>query len=260
MGAASSAKSEQFRGVSLPGFAAMRPRPARVCPPIRQRRRARRVVPYLSRRSPRHHKRACYLDEMTVGARTSFTETEYLALEQASDRKHEFVGGTIVAMAGAGPAHNALASNISAALVLLTRGRGCLTLSSDQRVHVPATKLYTYPDVTVACGERRYDDQTPPSLLNPTLIVEVTSDSTEDFDRGKKFLHYQSIAELRDYVIVSHRERRIDHFQREGDGQWRLTTHTRGDAFVEVREHGGAIAIADVYADVDLEEGRRSSR
>lgn len=191
-----------------------------------------------------------------MAARTSFTEAEYLALEKASDRKHEFVDGAIVAMAGARPAHNALASNMAAALVLLTRGRGCLTLSSDQRVHVPATTLYTYPDVTLACGERRYDDADPPSLLNPTLVVEVTSDSTEDYDRGKKFLHYQSIVELRDYVIVSHRERRIDHFRREGDGQWHLTTHTRDDARVDLTPHGGLISLSDVYADVDLEEGR----
>ena len=197
---------------------------------------------------------------MTVAARTSFTETEYLALEKASDRKHELVDGAIVAMAGARPPHNALASNMSAALVVLTRGRGCLTLNSDQRVHVPATKLYTYPDVTVACGERRYDDADPPSLLNPTLVVEVTSDSTEDFDRGKKFLHYQSIAELRHYVIISHGARRIDHFRREGDGQWHLTTHTRDDALVDVPDHGGVIALSDVYDNVDLDEGRRASR
>ena len=127
---------------------------------------------------------------MISAERTSFTATDYLAMEGASDRKHEFVHGAIVAMAGARPAHNALASNVSPSLVILTRSRGCLTFHSDQRVHVPATKLYAYPDVTLACGERRYDDADPPSLLNPTLLVEVTSDSTEDFDRGRKFLHY----------------------------------------------------------------------
>ena len=194
---------------------------------------------------------------MTVAARTSFTETEYLALEKASDRKHELIDGAIVAMAGARPPHNALASNMSAALVILTRGRDCLTLNRDQRVHVPTTKLYTYPDVTLACGERRYDDADPPSLLNPTLVVEVTSDTTEDFDRGKKFLHYQTITELRHYVLVSHRERRIDHFRREGDGQWHLTTLTQDDARLDLPEHGGAIALADVYGNVDLDEGRR---
>lgn len=192
---------------------------------------------------------------MNAAAPTTFTEVEYLALERASERRHQFIDGAIVAMAGARPAHNALASNVAAALVQLTRGRGCLTFSSDQRVHVPATRLYTYPDVTLACGERRYDDAEPPSLLNPTLIVEVTSATTEDFDRGTKFLHYQSIPELRDYVIVSHRERRIDHYHREEDGRWGLATLTRPDARVELPEHGGVITIDDVYGDVDLDEG-----
>ncbi len=197
---------------------------------------------------------------MQAAAPTHFTEAEYLALERASETKHQLIDGAIVAMAGARPPHNALASNAASALVILTRGRGCLTFSSDQRVRVPATKLYTYPDVTLACGERRYDEADPPSLLNPTLIVEVTSDTTEDFDRGRKFLHYQSIAELRDYLIVSHRERRIDHFRREGDGQWRLATHTRGDARVALAEHGGSIALTDIYDGIDLDEGRSPQR
>jgi Uma2 family endonuclease len=195
---------------------------------------------------------------MSSVAPTRFSAREYLALERASDRKHELVDGAIVAMAGARPAHNMLAANVTAALVVLTRGRGCATMTSDQRVHVPATGLYAYPDVTLACGERRYDDADPPSLLNPVVLVEVTSDSTEDFDRGTKFLHYQSIAELRDYLIVSHRERRIDHFRREGDAQWQLTRHTRDDAAVDLTAHGGRISLAEVYAGVELDEGRAS--
>jgi Uma2 family endonuclease len=192
---------------------------------------------------------------MSTALATRFTEEEYLALERASEHKHEFIDGLIVAMAGARPPHNALAANVSATLVSLTRDRGCLTLSSDQRVHVPATRLFTYPDVTVACGERRYDGADPPSLLNPTIIVEVTSDTTEDYDRGKKFLHYQSIAELRDYLIVSHRERRIDHFHREGDGQWRLTTHTTVESRIELPDLERSFRLGDVYAGVDLAEG-----
>ena len=194
---------------------------------------------------------------MSSLAPTRFTEREYLALERASDRKHEFVDGAIVAMAGARPPHNILAANVTAALVVLSRGRSCVTMTSDQRVHVPLTGLYAYPDVIVACGERRYDDGEPPSLLNPTALVEVTSDSTEDFDRGTKILHYQTVTELREYVIVSHRERRIDHFRREGDGQWHLTTITSDQASVELPALGGPLALADVYAGVELDEGRR---
>jgi Uma2 family endonuclease len=192
---------------------------------------------------------------MTAPSSKGFTEAEYLALESASDTKHEFLDGAIVAMAGGKPAHNALAANMMAALVALTRGKGCLVLSSDQRVHVPATGLYTYPDVTVACGERRYRDDTPPSLLTPTLLVEVTSDSTEAHDRGTKFLHYQAIPSLCEYVIVSHRERRIDHLRRLESGQWLATAYSRDDDAVALPALGGTVCLGDVYAGIDLAEG-----
>ncbi len=197
---------------------------------------------------------------MSSVAPNRFTESEFLALERGSDRKHEFVDGVIVAMAGARPAHNILAANVTASLVLLARGRACATMTSDQRVYVPTTRLYCYPDVIVACGERRYDDGDPPSLLNPTILVEVTSESTEDFDRGTKFLHYQAIAELREYVIVSHRERRIDLFRREGDGQWHLTTLTKHGSSVDLAALGGAISLSEVYNGVSLEEGLSTNR
>jgi Uma2 family endonuclease len=188
-------------------------------------------------------------------ASSGFTEAEYLALERVSERKHEFVAGAIVAMAGARPPHNVLAANATAALVTITKGSACVTMTSDQRVHVPSTGLYAYPDVTVACGERRYDANEPPSLLNPTLVVEVTSESTEDYDRGTKFLHYQAIPSLSEYVIISHRERRIDHFRRLDDGQWLATTRT-GEGDVAMPVLGGSLTLADVYAGVDFEEGK----
>jgi Uma2 family endonuclease len=192
---------------------------------------------------------------MTTASPRAFTEAEYLALEAASEEKHEFVDGSIVAMAGASPAHNALAVNIAAALLTLTRGRGCVVLSSDQRVHVPPTGLYTYPDVTVACGERHYRSGHPPSLINPTLLVEVTSDTSEDYDRGRKFLHYQAIESLREYVIVSHREPRIDHYRRLDSGQWLATTYRGPRAHVDLPALGGGFDATDVYSGVDLREG-----
>jgi len=160
-------------------------------------------------------------------------------------------------MAGGHPPHNIIAANVTAALVVLTRGRDCVAMTSDQRVHVPATGLYAYPDVTVACGERRYSDDDPPSLLNPAVLVEITADSTEDFDRGKKFLHHQAMTELRDYIIVSHREQRIDHFYRLEDGGWHLATLAREDGAAQLPVLGGALAMAEVHAGVVLDEGRR---
>ncbi|HEX9618936.1 MAG TPA: Uma2 family endonuclease [Polyangiaceae bacterium] len=196
---------------------------------------------------------------MSSVASSGFTEAEYLALERVSKTKHEFVAGAIVAMAGARPPHNVLTANATAALVALAKERGCITMSSDQRVHVPSTGLYAYPDVTVGCGERRYDGNEPPSLLNPTLVVEVTSDSTEDYDRGTKFLHYQAIVSLAEYVIVSHRERRIDHFRRLDDGQWLATTRT-GDGSIELLVLAGSLALTDVYAGVVFDEGRSDGK
>jgi Uma2 family endonuclease len=187
----------------------------------------------------------------------SFTEAEYLALESASEAKHEFVNGAIVAMAGASPPHSALSVSVGAALRALVGKRLCLVLSSDQRV--PSTALYTYPDVTVACGERRYKNDTPPSLLNPTLIVEVTSDSTEDFERGSKFVHYQAIESLCEYVVVSHRGRRIDHHRRLESGQWLTTAHLEDDAMIEIGALGGSIQLGEIYAGIDLTEGRMQS-
>jgi Uma2 family endonuclease len=198
----------------------------------------------------------CYVQAVSSPAASAFTEAEYLALERVSERKHEFIDGLIVAMAGARPPHHVIAANMTAALVQLARARGCLTMTSDQRVHVPTTGLYTYPDVTVVCGERRYDQGEPPSLLNPTLIVEVTSDSTEDFDRGKKFLHYQAIPEFSEYVIVSHRERRIDHFRRLDDGEWHLSTLGRDGASIELPALGGSITLEDAYDNALFDEGR----
>jgi len=192
---------------------------------------------------------------VSSSAPSGFTEAEYLALERASDRRHEFIGGSVVAMAGARPAHNVLAANVTSALVALGRPHGCVTMTSDQRVHVPATGLYAYPDVTLACGERQYDGNEPPSLLNPTLLVEVTSDSTEDYDRGTKFLHYQAIAGLEEYVIVSHRERRVDHFKRVASGQWLATTYV-ADARVHLPVLGGAFELSDIYTGVVFDEGR----
>src|SRR5688572_2248688 len=165
---------------------------------------------------------------MSSAAPTAFTEKEYLALEVASETKHEFVDGTIVAMAGASPPHNMLSARVCAVLSRLVGSR-CAVMTSDQRVHVPATGLYAYPDATVTCAERRYGTERPASLLNPTVIVEVTSDSTEDYDRGRKFLHYQAIETLEHYFIVSHREARIDHHVRLESGQWLTTSHTLHD-------------------------------
>ncbi len=137
-----------------------------------------------------------------AAGRRTWTPAEYLAWERAAPDKHEFLGGEIFAMAGASFAHNKIVGNIVGELRDALRDRPCDVTPSDLRVKIPAVGLYTYPDAVVVCGEPQFEDDKLDTLLNPTVIVEVLSDSTEAYDRGKKFRYYRTIPSLRDYVLV----------------------------------------------------------
>jgi Uma2 family endonuclease len=126
----------------------------------------------------------------------------------------------------------------------------CAVFTSDQRLHVEATGIFTYPDVSVACGPR-FHPKHRDNLVNPTLIVEVLSKSTEAYDRGAKFAHYQTLPSLTDYVLVSQRERRIEHFRRLDTGQWLLTVHQGDDAVLKLPALGCEIPLADIYSGTD---------
>ena len=176
---------------------------------------------------------------------------EYLALERAGETKHELVNGEIVAMSGASPVHNLVAMNLGRRLGELVAAKPCVVLSSDQRVYVPATGLFAYPDLTVVCGRPELHPEDDHTLINPRVIVEVLSDSTEAYDRGAKFAHYQSIVSLEEYVLVSTRERRLEHYRRQGTGQWLLTVHVGDEARVAFPALGGELPLASVYEKVD---------
>ena len=180
------------------------------------------------------------------------SEEQYIAFERAStDGKSEFLSGRVFAMAGASPRHNLITSNVSGSLSAALRGRPCVVLSSDQRVCVEATGLYTYSDVTVVCGGLRLHPHYEDTLLNPTLVVEVLSPSTEGYDRGPKFAHYRRIESLREVLLVSQVERVVEHFARESDGSWRLTTWTEGQS-VPLPALSSFLALDDAYDKVDL--------
>ena len=131
------------------------------------------------------------------------------------------------------------------------RGRGWLVQPSDQRVHVAATGLYTYPDVKVTCDRPQLHEKDKDTLVNPRIIVEVLSKSTEAHDRGRKFAHYQSIPSFTEYVLVSQHERRVEHFHRLETGQWLLTA-CEGDGVLSLPALGCELRLADVYADLEL--------
>jgi Uma2 family endonuclease len=180
------------------------------------------------------------------------SEDAYIARERAAtDGKSEFLHGRTYAMSGGSPKHNLIASNVLAALSVALRERPCAVLTSDQRVCVEPTGLYTYPDVTVVRGAMNVHPRFDDTLLNPTVIVEVLSPSTEGYDRGAKFGHYRRIESLRAVLLVSQIERVVEHYAREPDGSWRLTTFTEGQT-VPIPALDRSLSLNDVYAKVDL--------
>jgi Uma2 family endonuclease len=150
-----------------------------------------------------------------------YTFADYLAFEEGSNTKHEFLDGEIYGMAGGTPEHAALSVAVSSLLLSQLRGGPCRVFSSDLRVRARATGLATYPDVTVVCGELERDPESPTTLVNPRVVVEVTSDGTEAYDRGRKLEHYRGIPSLVAVVIVSHRAQAVEVWERTADDTWR---------------------------------------
>jgi Uma2 family endonuclease len=178
-----------------------------------------------------------------------YTYAEYVALEEHSPVRHEFIAGEIYAMAGGTPEHAALASAI---LRLLGNQlpAGCRTYTSDLRVRIPAREITTYPDGAVICGksERAADD--PMAVTNPVILIEVTSSSTATYDRGAKLEAYQALTSVREVLIVSHDAVRVALHRREDDGSW--STHEAGaGGTVFVTAVGATISVDEVYRDLD---------
>jgi Uma2 family endonuclease len=176
-----------------------------------------------------------------------YTFREYLAFEASSSVRHEFLAGEIYAMAGGTPQHAALAMAIGAALVVQTRGGPCRVHSSDLRIRVLDTGLTTYPDVTVVCGPYQADAEDKNTLVNPRLVVEVTSESTEDYDRGEKLASYQRIATLDAIVLASHREALLELYERDADRSWRRSEARKG-ATLRIAALGVELAVDEIYA------------
>lgn len=172
---------------------------------------------------------------------------DYLALEASSNVKHEFLAGQIYGMAGGTPEHAALKAAVTGLLFAQIRGGRCRAHDADLRVRVLGTGLATYPDLTVVCGPSERDPHDVNAVTNPTLIVEVLSPSTEEYDRGDKFEHYKRILALKQYVLVSHRERQIEVWSRAPSGEWARVVAQSG-ARVSLESIGAELGVDDVYA------------
>ncbi len=175
---------------------------------------------------------------------------EYLAEERCSAIRHEFVRGQVTALAGASPAHNQIVFNLAGILHAQLRHSGCRGFASDLKVQTPGAEMFAYPDLTVVCGEPQFRDQNRDVLLNPTVIIEVLSESTEARDRGEKFLLYIQIPSLRDYLLVSQSERRIEHYARQPDNRWLLTVAEGEAGEVHLSAVDCSIRLREVYEGV----------
>jgi Uma2 family endonuclease len=180
------------------------------------------------------------------------TPEQYLEIERAAEFKSEYYDGQMFAMSGGLLPHSMIGVKLASALDAALRGRGCVVTNSDLRVGITSKGPFFYPDASVCCGEPQLSDDYKDTLLNPTVIFEVLSDSTEAFDRGKKFAAYRRIGTLREYVLVSQTEPLAERYSRNPEGQWTLTEFSGTDAMCTLHSISCDIALADIYRDVPL--------
>ncbi len=190
---------------------------------------------------------------MSSQAQLRYTPAEYLALERSAEERSEYLDGEIFAMAGASRRHNLICLNVGAELRAQLRERPCEVYVNDMRVRIVATGLYTYPDGVVVCGEPTFEDAEVDTLLNPTLLVEVLSKSTADYDRGGKFEHYRTIESLREYVSVAQDKAQVVHYVRQDDNSWLLTEISGLEGRVKLPSIDAELIMAEVYAKVKLD-------
>ena len=184
------------------------------------------------------------------------TPEEYLERERTAEEKSEYFAGCLYAMAGATEAHNLINVNISSELRQQLKGSDCRVYANDLKIKVEKTGLYAYPDVIVACGERRFEERTNTqpmeALLNPGVLIEILLPSTESFDRGRKFSHYQQLDSLKEYIIVAQDRPYVDHFTKHGNQEWLLRVAEGLQERLYLPSIQCALALSDIYDNVEF--------
>lgn len=188
---------------------------------------------------------------MSAHTRHYLTADEYLALERSSEFRSEYFAGEMVAMTGGSWEHGLVIGNVFAELKRLLRGGPCQVHASELRARVP-DGLYTYPDLVVVCGEPRFEDACRDTVLNPKLIAEVLSPSTESYVRGRKFEHYRSLESLAEYLLVAQDRPRVEKFMRQEDGVWLFVDAAGLDKVVPLVSLGCELSLAAAYDGVDF--------
>ena len=184
-----------------------------------------------------------------------YTIEEYLEMEKESDLKHEYYRGEIFAMSGPKVQHNIIAGNIFGDLKNKLKGSRCRPFSSDQRIHIPSNTLFTYPDISVVCGEINTLNNDKWNILNPCVLIEILSPSTRSYDRGEKFWFYRAIQTLKEYVIVDSENIQLEIFRVNERGHWELEeyTNTRDKLFIKTIDV--YIELTEIYEGTELLQG-----
>ncbi len=182
----------------------------------------------------------------------TYTLAEYLQLEQVENLKYEFHDGLVAAMAGGTPKHGQIQTNTSRVLgnVLIQEHKSCTTYSSDVKIAIEHSRLYFYPDLSVVCGDLQTSTQVSNAIVNPILIIEVLSEGTEAFDRGKKFYYYRKIPSLREYVLISQEEAIVDVYSRTSENIWQLRSYSGMKGELSLHSLDVSIKLAEIYRNV----------
>jgi Uma2 family endonuclease len=191
---------------------------------------------------------------MSTQPKVFYTPEEYLALEREAEYKSEYFNGEIFAMTGASRRHDLIAVNILASLHGQLKNRSCEIYPSDMRVKVSPAGLYTYPDVSIVCGEPLFDGKQKDTLLNPTVLVEVLSKSTASYDRGEKFEQYRKLDSLTDYLVVAQNKYHVEHYTRQPDSRWLLSETEDLQQTIHLSSIECDLALADIYDKVEVDK------
>lgn len=188
---------------------------------------------------------------MIAEPKKKITLEEYFELEKKSGFKSEYHGGEILAMSGANINHVRITRNAANALTQKLKGKRCEAFALDLKVFIESADRSVYPDVLVICGKPQFHQNRKDTVLNPTIIIEVLSASTKNYDKGEKFDHYRTLPSLQEYLLVDQSKVYLEHFQKTGEAKWTLEEHTAGKNVVRLAAIDAELTLAELYEDVD---------
>ena len=191
-------------------------------------------------------------EPIPVYGKQKITIEEYLELEEASSEKHEYYKGEVFAMSGAKVPHNVISRNLLIALGLKLKGKSCQPFGSDQRIHIEKNTLFTYPDISIICGEIKTLNDDNWNVLNPTVLIEILSPSTKNYDRGEKFMLYRDITTLKEYILVNSESIHIEVFRLNTSNHWELEEYRNISEMLQLPAVDVSVHLTEIYEGTNL--------